>query len=204
MNSRLVAVTQRIDFVSDYNEQRDSVDQKLVQWVVDAGFVPVLVPNSLFELGELQSWIQHVKPQALLLSGGNNIGDCPDRDATEFSLLDWAKENKCPVLGICRGMQMMAVWAGTDLVPVTGHIGVKHSFLIDGYPTEVNSYHDFAVIKCPDEFVEVIKLENGVLEAMHHVSLPWEAWMWHPEREIKFCLEDTRRLQSLFTGGNDS
>lgn len=47
-----------------------------------------------------------------LLSGGNDIGKIDERDKTERRLLDYASDRALPALGLCRGMQMMALWAG--------------------------------------------------------------------------------------------
>ena len=39
---------------------------------------------------------------------------------------------------------------------------------------------------------------DGEIEAIKHKSLPWEGWMWHPEREEKFLKEDINRIKNLF------
>ena len=122
-----------------------------------------------------------------MLSGGNDIGAFPQRDATETYLLDWAARGRKPVLGICRGMQMMAVHGGGSLVPVTGHVRVYHD-LDDGgspagWPCRVNSYHDFAIAESPPPYTVLARAADGTIEAFGHVDLPWEGWMWHPERD---------------------
>ena len=40
--------------------------------------------------------------------------------------------------------------------------------------------------------------EDGFIEAIAHRYLPWEGWMWHPERETPFLEQDTRRIKALF------
>jgi len=37
-----IGITQRVDKVDSYNEYRDALDQKMIDWVVDAGFIPIL------------------------------------------------------------------------------------------------------------------------------------------------------------------
>ena len=44
---RKVVVTQRIDYIESHGEFRDAVDQKLLQWLIHANFLPVPVPNAL-------------------------------------------------------------------------------------------------------------------------------------------------------------
>ena len=204
-----MAITQRIDSVAGRAELRDALDQRLVQWLVHAGFLPVIVPNTLSGTGypseqTLESWLQAVQPGALILSGGNDIGEYPARDATERYLLAWAEASRVPVLGICRGLQMMAVWAGVDLVKREGHVGTRHQLVVpalkDEWPTEVNSYHNWGLVSCPDGFKVAARAEDGSIEAIRHVELPWEGWMWHPEREAPFSPQDIKRLKRLFSG----
>ena len=209
-NSKMVvAVTQRIDAVLGRAELRDALDQRLVQWLIHAGFLPVVVPNTLSGNGHphepiLESWLQAVQPGALILSGGNDIGEYPARDATESYLLSWAKAKRKPVLGICRGLQMMAVWAGADLVKKEGHVGSRHRLVVatqqDEWPTSVNSYHNWCMASCPDGFKVAAQAEDGAIEAIKHIKLPWEGWMWHPEREAPFSPQDIKRLKWIFRG----
>ena len=76
-----------------------------------------LEPDSKKQVKQaFEKWIKTINPGAFLLSGGNDIGEFPDRDIVEDWLLDHAeKKNKLPALGICRGMQLMAlaIWRET-------------------------------------------------------------------------------------------
>lgn len=206
----IVGVSQRIDRVDGRDEVRDAVDQKLIQWLFAAGFIPVPIPNfpieqtpQAFELA-VNEWLMNIGPNAILLSGGNDLGEYPQRDETERRLLSWAAETLTPVLGICRGMQMMGVWAGSDIHRVEGHVRTRHVLKCSNesqdLPKDVNSYHNWSLTDCPEGFSPMAWAEDGALEAMRHNQRPWEGWMWHPEREQAFSDIDTQRLKRLFSG----
>ncbi|MDC1450335.1 gamma-glutamyl-gamma-aminobutyrate hydrolase family protein [Candidatus Thioglobus sp.] len=203
----IIGITQRVDKIDSYNEYRDSLDQRLIDWVIKSGFLPVPIPNTLVSLHnqnhtDLLNWIQKIKINAILLSGGNDIGDIKHRDLTEKYLLSWAEKNKKPVLGICRGMQMMGIYSGVSLKEVGGHIKTKHRLLFEKkhklfLPSTVNSFHNFSLDQCPEKFDILARSEAGDIEAIKHMSLPWEGWMWHPERESSFNEIDTMRLKKI-------
>jgi N5-(cytidine 5'-diphosphoramidyl)-L-glutamine hydrolase len=60
----LVGVTQRIDVVSEYGEFRDAIDQRLINWLINLGIVPVPIPNSLIVVDKDSS----LNSQAILLN----------------------------------------------------------------------------------------------------------------------------------------
>ena len=88
----IVGITQRIDYIEENNETRDSIDHLLVKWIKDNGYSPILIPNIFYENNvncltqenkQLEQWLADIKPKAILLSGGNDIGEYPQRDHTE-------------------------------------------------------------------------------------------------------------------------
>jgi len=209
----LVGITQRIEHVSSYDEWRDAIDQRLIEWVIKSSLFPVPIPNNLVDINQpngfqylLTEWLQTLNIEALLLSGGSDIGDSPQRDLTEKNLLLWAEKNRIPVLGICRGMQMMGVWSGESLIEVEGHVRTRHQLQItdDDFKLSlgtVNSYHNQVLQKCPLSFKILAKSTDGNIEAMAHRELPWEGWMWHPERESVFSKNDLDRFNKLIERG---
>lgn len=193
---KVVAVSQRVDEHLEYKEVRDTLDQRLALFLAAAGGLCVPVPNRLGD--GLNDWLTALKPAAIVLSGGNNIGECAARDTTEHTLLNYAERHRLPVLGICRGMQMMAHWAGAGLHPVQGHVRARHH--LSGKITgEANSYHGLSLTACPADFEVLARSEDGEIEAIRHESLPWEGWMWHPERENTFATRDVQRLKALLS-----
>jgi gamma-glutamyl-gamma-aminobutyrate hydrolase PuuD len=206
----LVVVSQRVDVWPNRDERRDALDQRLMTFLLMTGLLPVPVPNGLFQPSaegaqpqdRLDAWITAINPQGIVLSGGNDVGEFPERDQTERGLLGYAQKRELPLLGICRGMQMLATWAGGRLVPVDGHVRTRHRLLpVVGsgpWPEEVNSFHNLTLGDCPACFTVTARTESGAIEAIRHKSLPWEGWMWHPERESRMSQIDTNRLKALF------
>jgi N5-(cytidine 5'-diphosphoramidyl)-L-glutamine hydrolase len=204
-----VGVTQRINKIDSYNESRDELDQRLIDWILVAGYIPVPIPNSMMNQNSLkkskfnlQTWLDELNIGALVLSGGNDIGNELKRDITENFLLDWAEKNNTPVLGICRGMQMLGIWSGIQLCDIQGHIRTRH--ILDScdsksneWPESVNSYHKKVLKSCPPSFNILATSEDGAIEAIAHKNLSWEGWMWHPEREENFSKLELARFRRL-------
>ena len=161
----------------------------------------------------------------LLLPGGGDIHpsrfgqeDCGSRNISEvldelqLNVLDAFVKAGKPVLGICRGIQVINVYFGgtliQDLPDASFHIGEDEepdrvhsctvregSWLAELYGTSFlhNSIHHQAVGRLGEGIVaDSYCPDDGVVEALHHTSLPVYGLQWHPER---MCLslkrEDT-------------
>ena len=192
---KIIAVSQRIDQFKERNEIRDSLDQRLVEFVLACGYLPVVVPNRLGSL--LTQWLINIKPNGIMLSGGNSLGAEPVRDRTELTLIEYAYKHKLALLGICRGMQLIAHWSGAEMKKVSGHVSTTHQVRgeINRY---VNSYHEMTISSCPDGFRILATSNDGEIEAIRSSILNWEGWMWHPERTRNYDALDMRRMQSIF------
>ena len=145
----------------------------------------------------LHKFLEWIRPAGIVISGGDDIGVHPERDLTEFELVNYAKKNGIPILGICRGMQVLGVFEGTDLMPVRNHARVRH-MLNGDYTGEVNSYHNQALTKCPSGYTVLAEDLDGSIEAITHKERNWHGWMWHPEREPEFQASDINRVKGIF------
>ncbi len=136
-----------------------------------------------------------------------------DRDDTELALVLAAVETDLPLLGVCRGMQVMAVAAGgtleqhlPDRLHHDGHapgpgryarhpvVTAEGSVLrgVLGERCVVPSYHHQGVVAAPT-YDEVAWADDGVLEAIEAPGARWRVGVqWHPEAG-----EDHRLLEAL-------
>ena len=91
--------------------------------------LPIPISNKLIDEKNnhhLYSFLNKIPLSGILLSGGNDLGSFPDRDNTELNLINYAIQKSIPILGICRGMQAIAQWAGVGLKKVNGHSNSNH------------------------------------------------------------------------------
>ena len=206
-----IVISQRIDEIKNYKGFRDSIDQRLITWVSDMGFFPILIPNSLVDLSspiisykKIENWINNFSIDGIILSGGNDIGEMPQRDLTENCLINWAEKKQIPLLGICRGAQMIFKHFGGEIESVTNHVNVKHELIFDSsqenFPKFTTFYYKNGLRKCPKNLKVIARSGQGQIEAIAHRKLKWEGWMWHPEREkdvSNICSQRFKNLVSL-------
>jgi len=190
-----VAVTQRVVLDPAHGERRDALDQRWAPFLAACGLLPVPVPN---EPELAVALAGRAGAAGVLLTGGNDIGTAPERDETERRLVAWAEARGLPVLGVCRGMQMLLSLAGVPLEPVGGHVGVRHAIRLGGEPVEVNSYHGLGARAVAGELEAWGVAGDGVVEAVRHRGRPTVGIMWHPEREAPFRGIDIDLVTTLF------
>ena len=212
--------------------KRAYVNKDYVDAVIRAGGVPLIIPFST-DKEVIISQAQLI--DGLILSGGHDINPYnygqepsqkigetfPERDTYEMILLEESKKRNIPILGICRGFQLINVAAGgtlyQDLSLIPGNI-LKHnqisnptlkthkveikenSFIssIFGKETMVNSFHHQVIDKVANDFIVVAKASDGVVEAIEHKTYKFlVAVQWHPEMLAVNC-EKARVLFSKF------
>ncbi len=196
---RLV-ISQRVDAIAGRDEVRDGLDIRFAQMFWDIGFVTLPMCSTLRDKA---AHVAALAPDAIVLSGGNDIGAAVNRDETEHALLDHAAATGVPVFALCRGLQMLNVYQGGTLAKITGHVAQRHIVTGPLYPDgrEVNSFHDNCIL--PEGLgrdLEVLaQAPDGTIEAVRHVSLPWLAVMWHPERETPHAVSDIDLMRRHLT-----
>jgi putative glutamine amidotransferase len=216
---RIGVTTYREDAVFGvWNEPADLLPTMYADAVIAAGGAPLLLPP-VDDGPQLHQLVEAVLcgVDGLLLSGGADVDPArydaarddetgparPDRDAWELDLVRCALAQDMPVLGVCRGMQVLAVALGGTLTqhlpdvvgneshrPVVGVHGRHEVILADGSRlagiigdrTEVATYHHQSVDRLPDTVEASGWTEDGTVEAFEVCDASWAIGVqWHPE-----------------------
>ncbi|MBX9963012.1 MAG: gamma-glutamyl-gamma-aminobutyrate hydrolase family protein [Burkholderiales bacterium] len=144
---------------------------------------------------------------ALILTGGDDLGASERRDGTERALLELCRTRELPVFGVCRGAQLMWDTLGGALVPVEGHVAQRHPLrsanAMIAMTSDVNSYHRWGLPggAIPEPITPLAFAPDGSVEAFACPARRWTAVMWHPERETPFRAADRALLREALGVG---
>jgi len=147
--------------------------------------------------------------QALLLTGGDDWGKYPHRDETERLLFEWAAQNRLPIIGVCRGAQVINRLLGGTCRPGPAevHVAATHPVtLADGSRDRVNSFHANVIAEADlaPGLTVLARAEDGTVEAFSAASpAPILGLVWHPEREPEVRERDVRLIERILEDGND-
>ncbi|GGN70430.1 gamma-glutamyl-gamma-aminobutyrate hydrolase [Streptomyces albiflavescens] len=201
-------------------------------WELEAALLPAGYPRLVQRAGGLAAMLPPDDPahaaatvarlDGVVVAGGPDVdparydaersprtgAPAPERDAWELALIHAALASGTPLLGICRGMQLLNVALGGTLVQhIEGHVKDVGCFghhevspvpgtLYAGVVPEscaVPTYHHQAVDRLGEGLLASAHAVDGTVEA---IELPGSAWVlgvqWHPEMG-----EDLRVMRAL-------
>ena len=192
-----------------------------VQAVLAAGGVPVILPTDI-PADHVADCLDRL--DGLIISGGGDIDPAlygqalhpqagqpdPARDSFELAAARYAFEKGMSTLGICRGVQVMAVATGGTLwqdIPSQLPESLTHRYPSDVQPHEfhpvtvaegsrlaaimgsedhpVNSFHHQAVQSLGDGLQACAWTPDGVIEAIEAEDRFFLGVQWHPERLVQ-------------------
>lgn len=174
---------------------------------------------------------QDIEPRQYGQSVGKNLGVIsPERDKQEVALAKKVlNEMDIPVLGICRGHQILNVAAGGTLYSdietqreesmnhtcfhAPKHHSAHEAKILDNTKLKaifgcqvlgVNSYHHQAIDRIGSEFKVAMVADDGIVEAMEY---PGERFIvsvqWHPEMMVDRCPEYLRLFNAFVMSCRD-
>ncbi|OIJ92427.1 gamma-glutamyl-gamma-aminobutyrate hydrolase family protein [Streptomyces colonosanans] len=201
-------------------------------WELEAALLPAGYPRLVQRAGALAAMLPPDDPvhaaaavarlDGLVIAGGPDVepvryGARPDprtgppsraRDAWELALIEAALTAGIPLLGICRGMQLLNIAVGGTLVQhIDGHTKAPGAFgrhpvkpvpgtrYADAVPeeTSVPTYHHQSVDRLGKGLVASAHAADGTVEAIELASAGWVLGIqWHPEMG-----EDVRVMRAL-------
>jgi putative glutamine amidotransferase len=203
------------------------VPHAYVRQIVGAGGLALVVPPLPEDADEDDAREVLARVDGLIIAGGVDVDPGryghephplaqrprPDRDGSEILLARVTEADDMPLLGVCRGMQVMAVTAGgsldqhlPDLLGATTHapgVGMYGTHLVRpaagtlvgsilGEQVTVATYHHQGVAKAPG-YVSSAWADDGILEAIEDPNAAFRVGVqWHPEAG-----DDPRLFQRL-------
>jgi N5-(cytidine 5'-diphosphoramidyl)-L-glutamine hydrolase len=212
---RRIGITMRITGAMDYFEPRDCLAQDW--WTFLLSSFPDIQWMGLPNIGNnIQEYVSGWELDGVILSGGKDVGSVQQRDMTETSLMELAVRRKLPILGVCRGMQMLNFFFGgsniEDLTDTCGkpdtHVATNHRIKVELGPyynlfklneIEVNSFHRQGVTRTA--LAPILQpfaySMDGLVEGLYHSDLPIIGIQWHPERKNPAHDADLRIMEKF-------
>tara|TARA_B100001027_G_scaffold207999_1_gene172911 strand:- start:761 stop:1420 length:660 start_codon:yes stop_codon:yes gene_type:complete len=196
----------------NWNRHAAILPSAYVSVVQRAGGIPMIIPPS----GDMTELVESI--DALIISGGPDISPeqygqepgpmtvefYPNQDETEIGLISEALERDLPLLGVCRGMQILSVAHGGSLHQhlenTPGHEGhggydgtsTEHSVIVEedsllcslmGTTFSVNSAHHQGVSDPGSLSISAVAGHDGLIEAVERRDKKFCLGVqWHPER----------------------
>lgn len=208
-----LGLTCRTSTAATYSEPRNSLahdwDKFLSQFAESIQWC--MIPNSTYDVeGFLSDW----RLDGIILTGGEDLGMNPLRDNLESQIINISVNQKMPILGVCRGAQVIASYFGATLDSIEGHVAQIHPLYLEedaadfvtGRQISVNSYHSQTIIAAG--FPSVLRAlggdADGNIEFFKVRELPIWSIMWHPERHGPQSQEalSSELITRIFIGTN--
>lgn len=166
--------------------------ESYLNWATGLGFTPIWLD------------LRRKVKGPLLLCGGADIGKDLERDKREYVWIKQALKDNHPIIGVCRGMQILNQYFGGKVEDLNymivedhksanfaeniDHSGKPSQFHIvediNGNLTKVNSRHHQHCTNIPDNFkvTHISYPSNSIVEGFKDEELKIWAVQWHPER----------------------
>lgn len=200
----------------------DTLDKVAISYcncIAAANGLPIILPNISMLADEYLSAIDGL----ILIGGSNDIDpafykeenlasvECMgEKDALEIQYVHLCLRLHKPLLGICRGMQILNVALGGSLVQdlpsaklhlqpekqenLIHSVHIHDSLILPEKDIMVNSIHHQAVKMLGKDLKITGRADDGTIEMIEHTSAPIIGVQWHPE-----CLPHSKETRTIFS-----
>lgn len=192
----LIAITSNIK--KHFKNHCDFIDYYWINFFEKKKINFIILPNSInasnFILEKLKK-----KIDLIILSGGNDVNSknkiIKNRLKIESLIIKFSIKNKLPILGVCRGMQVLNLFFGGSLIKLKKHMRNVHeikyldnNIFIKKNKIKVNSFHNYGIKKnnLGNNLIPVALASDNSIEEFKHKKYKIYGTMWHPEREIDY------------------
>jgi N5-(cytidine 5'-diphosphoramidyl)-L-glutamine hydrolase len=212
-----IGITSRITNENPHNEIRDALSHDWFEYFnkIMPKAILIPIPNNH---NNIKKWLEVLDLDLVILSNGNDIGEYVIRDDTENSVISFAVEACIPIIGFCRGFQLINIYFGGELTlniidtHEEKHINVDHQLIISDQAfidligtrkIEVNSFHSHGIAY--KDLASSLKIfastEGGLVEGFIHNDLPIIGIQWHPERNNNASEENKIIINEFINNG---
>lgn len=204
-----IGLSHRVDYIESYGERRDSLDQQWYKLLLAMGYLPVPLPNISKEY--VDQVVAKLRLDGVIFTGGNSLtfidetasDIAPERDEFEAELIGNLFSKGIPIVGVCRGMQVINSYFGGSCNRVSGHVAETHEIknLSDSIklPKVVNSFHSWGLTEndLAPNLQPLAKDFDDNIEAFINNNETVLGIMWHPERESIFNQQDINLIKRI-------
>lgn len=155
--------------------------------------------------------ILNLNPNGVILPGGNDLYKKKkininfERDNFENKLVNTCINHKIPIIGVCKGFQLITNYFNGKIVKCNRHVRTYHdlkinlkSKFIKFKKLNVNSFHNYGIESINYNFEIISKSKDGLIEIAEHKNKKILCMMFHPERSSRSQLQLKEIIYDFF------
>lgn len=194
------------NFKKYYRTYIDFVDHYWINYFEKRNYVFYQLPNSKKISKKILETINNI--DIIILPGGNDLIKKDKysniRLNVEQNTISYGLKKNIPILGVCRGMQVINNFFGGEIYKINGHMKKNHNIymktnIFGKTKYLVNSYHNYGInyISKSKKFYTLADDKDNNIEMFKHKKKSIYGVMWHPERNNNFNILD-KIMELLF------